>query len=509
MNIRSFRQKYPQYDDMSDMDVADKLYQQHGSAYPDMSRDQFFNKLGVAPKQDDIISSLITNRGSPFRDIAGGALSSVTGLLNSASDVGRNFVPKDMSKIIPKPPLQDALNRFDPYKAVGTENKPWDTGGGALQTAGSLLGFPALKSPEMGMNLAGKTTQSPMLGQMISNLLGKGVSGAASLGKKVINEVMPDQMAKNIMNKMMNGKTLEEHGRDLAENLKNTYQKVKGGISKKYNNLFSKDGIGDKELYPLDEPPPKPEDMSNVGYNSLFRNENVPEVYQPTRSGMPDFSNPSASNEYQSAFNSFNSSPTVRNAHELQSEMASEIRQIGKQINQARINGQPVTQMVNELRNMNNSRSTLFGKIKEVMGDHADDYEKLTDEYMEHVVPYHGDRALRDIVSGKVTNPPRSTIGRIFSYPEEDTRKIISHLGGESQKDIVAQALGIQPKMATGKDVGEGFKRLYRSGYEDYLSKSDMNIAKQLSQSDLKRYLKFGGKLAGAATLEELLRRSL
>ena len=44
--ITEIRQKYPQYNDLSDSDLADKL---HAKFYPDMPRDQFDAKVGVGP----------------------------------------------------------------------------------------------------------------------------------------------------------------------------------------------------------------------------------------------------------------------------------------------------------------------------------------------------------------------------------------------------------------------------------------------------------------------------
>lgn len=46
MTLRQFRDKYPQYDDMSDQEVADKLYE----SYSDMPKDEFYKKLDYKPQ---------------------------------------------------------------------------------------------------------------------------------------------------------------------------------------------------------------------------------------------------------------------------------------------------------------------------------------------------------------------------------------------------------------------------------------------------------------------------
>jgi hypothetical protein len=51
MDIREFRQKYPMYDDMSDQELADKLYTKH---YSDMPRADFNKSFGYSPEPSAI-----------------------------------------------------------------------------------------------------------------------------------------------------------------------------------------------------------------------------------------------------------------------------------------------------------------------------------------------------------------------------------------------------------------------------------------------------------------------
>lgn len=56
MNLRQFREKYPEYNDLSDKQISDKLY----SYYPEMNREEFNKKLGYSETPD--ISSMFTPR---------------------------------------------------------------------------------------------------------------------------------------------------------------------------------------------------------------------------------------------------------------------------------------------------------------------------------------------------------------------------------------------------------------------------------------------------------------
>jgi hypothetical protein len=51
MTLKEFRQQYPQYDDMSDMDLAKGL---HEKLYSDMPFDEFSTRIGLAPEQAPI-----------------------------------------------------------------------------------------------------------------------------------------------------------------------------------------------------------------------------------------------------------------------------------------------------------------------------------------------------------------------------------------------------------------------------------------------------------------------
>ena len=42
MNINEFRKKYPGYDDIPDLELADKLYDKY---YPDLDKDLFYQKF--------------------------------------------------------------------------------------------------------------------------------------------------------------------------------------------------------------------------------------------------------------------------------------------------------------------------------------------------------------------------------------------------------------------------------------------------------------------------------
>lgn len=61
MNISDFRQKHPEYDDMSDVDLAAALHRKH---YSDIPKDQFYKQVGVEPARPNTAMDVARSVGS-------------------------------------------------------------------------------------------------------------------------------------------------------------------------------------------------------------------------------------------------------------------------------------------------------------------------------------------------------------------------------------------------------------------------------------------------------------
>src|SRR5882672_659017 len=122
--LDNFRAKYPQYDDMSDQQVADKLYQH----YSDMPRDKFDEKLGLPLKglkgfaQDiksgisnvpaALVSALSNLPGQAYKsgkqvlthpvraaeNVGAGALEGLKGAVNIPSNIATYLGSKDIGR---------------------------------------------------------------------------------------------------------------------------------------------------------------------------------------------------------------------------------------------------------------------------------------------------------------------------------------------------------------------------------------------------------------------------
>jgi hypothetical protein len=92
--LRDFRQKFPEYNDLSDTDLATRLHQKY---YPDINRDDFFKAIEVGPTPPVAIrqkpsygGTSITNLRSSYRDLSVSQVQSMSNV-SIRKETGRGF----------------------------------------------------------------------------------------------------------------------------------------------------------------------------------------------------------------------------------------------------------------------------------------------------------------------------------------------------------------------------------------------------------------------------------
>ncbi len=150
--IQDIRAKHPEYNDMSDADLADKL---HAKFYPDMPREAFDAKVGVAakpsPPQLTVGETAIDVVKSSGVGVAQGALGLAT-LPGNVEYLGRAGIDKaatllgmkdpELSKTTVLPTYQDAKSKVEQY--TGEFYKPQSTAGEYARTIGEFAPMAAL-----------------------------------------------------------------------------------------------------------------------------------------------------------------------------------------------------------------------------------------------------------------------------------------------------------------------------------------------------------------------------
>lgn len=322
-----------------------------------------------------------------------------------------------------------------------------------------------------------------MLAPEAGKILAKTPAAISNTTGRALDLLQPNKLTQNIMNELGGGKTLEEHAQQFANDIKQSHDIQKARISKDYNDFFDQNNLASKELYP---------EIDKMEKGGRFK-VNEPRYYRET----PEFPSGLGSEEYENALNEFNNNPNVRNGHLLQSQLAAEERRLQREYDVARAKGEPVTDIAQQLKLTKNSRQKLLGKLYETMGDQADRYKQITSDFLKNQVPYYSNKSLRDIVSGKETNPSRSQFGNIFKNPDENINTIMNHLGSKANNDVLFQSLGLQPEDATAKDLIRGIKRVKAGGFETYPSTDLKSSIQDVKRANITKKIALSAAIAG------------
>jgi len=177
MNIQQFRAKYPQYNALSDTDLANKLYAKYYSRIP---KDEFDTKFLGAPKTSimDKVSHLIGSDGSlggQISDFLGGIENPIINAVNLAPEAERSIVnavglPKLAIPNIPNIPTEN--NTASLAGNVVGSLLPF---GAAAKTVEAARGLPALLSGTE--RLAAQPTK---LSNIVEGATSGALGGAAS-----------------------------------------------------------------------------------------------------------------------------------------------------------------------------------------------------------------------------------------------------------------------------------------------------------------------------------------
>lgn len=352
ISITEIRKKYPQYDRLSDTELADRLYDKY---YSDkLPKNDYYQKIGLGKDISNIKPSNIDNelqkklqQESWFGKLGLGIPSShirnpLAGLLQGGKETGELFQsaipPKGFSPLsfksenLNRTPLeimksdngqespginraksQDTwLQRFDPYKAMGVkEESLLDSIAGAEQAVG-----------EYGLPLTGAT------------------KGTIHLSKSILDKLSQKLTRKGAIKDILK----------TEENMKEKYNKL-------YNDLWKEaedKGLGNELIF-------KPK----IDYHTL-------EKYTPKKKidSVIDFKN----------------NQTLNNAHHAKSELLRLQRELDKKTTLSgaeKKQHKAISTAIDEIEN-----SMFKTKTGEIHPELSEKYKKIQSGYKEEAVPY-------------------------------------------------------------------------------------------------------------------------
>lgn len=493
--LQQIRKKYPQYNDMSDKELADKVYAKY---YSDMPKQQYYQKVGL--QQPQTLIEKIAN--SPAVQFALGAQRGTTEPFVQAGDIVNKLINKaagtNLAPISQLPQQQG----FAGQAGEVAGNLAGYLGGGELLGAGikgleeaPLVGKAAQelgaegRLPQAVRNITGAAGYGALTSPQdrskgaLYNTAAAGAFEGMPLVSKLLSNLNPNKYASNILNKLTPAKSLTENAASLAGDIKDSAN----GIKEQYKAMFEpiKETAGNKSIY-----------QSELG--------NVPTTYKNTFKGLKKPFLGSASDFHDD----FMESPTFENAHKLQSELGAEARSIVPTSSAERAEKLKISKLRGSLKNDINN----FLIKKDPTGDLANKYNKMGNFYLNEYVPYKSIPAISKILQGKgVTS---NQLLNAFKTPKIAMRggdeinyaqKVSDDLGSDGKNKILFAELG-KIRNATPEKLVNAGENFNKSGLESHVTPT---LASQLET--LKKIIsakKVASTVGGAAIAYPLVAKS-
>jgi hypothetical protein len=268
---------------------------------------------------------------------------------------------------------------------------------------------------------AGDDSLSGKTGEFVGSFLplpGGGVasveSSAPGMISRTVQAFQPQKVAENIMDTLSGGKNLEENAQSLAQDIQSAFKARKTEGNALYKPVFDAEG------------------------NNAITNEN----YTSLDKDVVDSYDRKLKNLHQN----FVDNPTLQNAHDLQSQLGSSIRQLQTAVSK----GTADISTRNALQGYQEAQNAIRNDINDYLTaknpDLANQYQEATANWLQNVVPYTDNPKLAQIATGEITNP--KNINNLFKNPEPEVQKIVDDLGTDAKNKILYSQIGkLNPKL--------------------------------------------------------------
>jgi hypothetical protein len=462
----------------------------------------------------------VTGIGKPGlgQEFVGGLLSGVKSLGQAIPDLA-NMVPENMRNVLLYPnPGERPIDKWDPYKMMGTEDKSFLTPGGAMQTIGELaVPFP---------------------------FMAKGANKIGSSIKNALNEFKPAKESENFLQNLGNGRTATENAERVAETINTSAQNQKGyalAHEKKVKEAIAKeklDKVPNKELpegnldkvaslfgkKAKDVSPDEVKELSEAvkrfrkhndfdqfkdeaefifGHKGLGSSQikNLEEMMNVSHLRDLNYLNPK--NEQflkkygyglKELHNAFSKSKNFATAHDLESGLGKEI---GK-LKDRRAKGTLDTNGDNKLEALEKMykdlRKDMDVLVKDMPKHVQDNWKEFKRKYKENYKVYESTAALKEMSRGETIGTTPATITKTFAHPTKEVKKILGDLPQEGKNYIVYNELAhINPK--DPQKVVNAFHEMKQSGgFGEYITPEMDNAIATMERKlgNLKRAKKYG-----------------
>lgn len=331
--------------------------------------------------------------------------------------------------------IANAISKL-PNAAQGAVNLLGRTGAGtALTTGANVL------SPENKKSLS-ELSQENALWNLGAESLPVGLKlGAKAMGK-ALSPLRPQKYAQDVFNYIGGGKSIEENAKILAQKIKDAYKRSKTAGEKLYDDIFNRASMGKSGIHRLE-----PKTYSKIDQKIIDR-------YTP---------------KIEDLHSEYLSNPSLKNAHNLQSQLGSEIR---------RLEGMDLAKNLDTtgrstLQSYQKSQRSIINDIKEGLGkDLGRDYMKATENWAKNVVPFIENPKISTIAKKKlekIKGKDLQNISEAFKNPNEDMLKVVNELGPDAWKHILYDKLGKLRTNLTPERLSKEIENMKNQGFSSYI----------------------------------------
>lgn len=309
-----------------------------------------------------------------------------------------------------------------------------------------------------------------------------GLPSAIGAGwSKLSNAINPGQLMNQFLGKIGSGLSLTDNAKSLASDIQNAYQSQKAKASDLYNPIFNNysgsnifDGVKNAE---------------NTASSYLNLSPKITENYTPDLNDMHE---------------AFLQNPTLQNAHNLQSQLGSSVRDFQGMAAKGNLTTADRINMQNYQRAQNSVLTDTNNFLERQQPGLGAQYTAANTNYAANVAPYLSNPQISQIAQGNINYP--KNINTIFAKPSLSVQKIVQDIGPQANDKILYNQLGTPQNSATPEKLQAALGNLDKQGLSGYLTPDHLDFQTALTQKIANRNVAqhVAGMAAGAIAAHPL-----
>lgn len=377
---------------------------------------------------------------APLADVAP-ATGAITSGLESAAPVAGNFARNIANYLMQSPRLSGAINQTAPMSMFGATQNATDPTQGAIQ--GAEMGFGATAIP----------------------------GGIGSVYSKIKSAISPGAYADQFLAHIGNGNSLQDNAKSLATDIRNAFQTQKENASDLYNPIFD-----------------------NYSSANIYDSVNLPTAKYPA---LPDKYTENYTPDINDLHQAFVDNPTLQNAHNLQSQLGSEIRNYQNMYAKGTLSTADRINMQNYQRAQNAVLDDTNNYLNAQQPGLGDKYQEANAYYATNVAPYMSHPTLSKIATGEVDYP--KNINTIFAKPTPQIQKVVQDIGPQANNKILYNQLATPQNSSTPEKLQNALQNLDKTGLGSYVTPETQSFIDGLKNKLTNKNvaLHIGGIIAG------------